>query len=109
MKKTHQAEQEEPDISIVLDQTVESSPAVTATMTDPPTAPVEKTEVVTEVVTAPAEKTEVGKVDASQANFACKDVRLKTWTAQRESIKNLLKFFSKPVHLKQEQRSSQPI
>ena len=48
-------------------------------MTDPPIAPAEKTEVV--------------KVDASQANFACKDVRLKTWSAQRESIKNLLKLF----------------
>ena len=93
VRKTHQAEKEEADISIVLDQTVESSPAVTETMTDPPTAPVEKTEVVTEVVTAPAEKNEVGKVDASQANFNCKDVRMKTWAAQRESIKNLLNFF----------------
>ena len=57
VKKTHQAEKEEADISIVL---------------DPPTTPVDKTE--------------VAKVDASQASFACKDVRLKTWSAQRESI-----------------------
>ena len=45
------------------------------------------TEVMTATPETAAEKTDEPKVDASDANFAFKDVRMKTWNAQRESIK----------------------
>ena len=78
-KETHPAEKKKDKISIQVTQTVESTTAGTDVMTATPETA--------------AEKTDEPKVDASDAIFAFQDVRMKTWTAQRESIKAHLKFF----------------
>ena len=70
--------------SVVIQVTSkETSPAATGMDIDTPEPAAD----------AATEKKEDAKVDATGAVFACRDVRQKTWDAQRESIKSSLLLF----------------